>query len=674
MKKYFLFISLLFAAIAIAQNKISFTDTNIDDANLSQLFKSYKVVKINDELKTIADGREFVLNYGKTFMFTLQENRLYTQDYEVTIKKENGIEKKNIEQLGFDGKYFNNADRTSTHQMAFSIYDNQYTFYVKSGGEEFYIEPLIKYVPEAEVSTYVFYKVADIIDDNQNSCGVNEKNSSRPNTDMVSSLQAIDNCKTVELNMCIDYSMYATYNSINGSVNRVFEILNMTQLDYTIANGLAFDVNFKLKRMFILTCMSCNYWPSTNNIFDNMESFGLSSNFFPMFDYASDIRVFWQDSYDTSIYNYIQGYADQPTLAFMNCSTTPLVTARQVCIKNRIFNTNSTRSVLSHEFGHNFSCPHVNDSPNIMYGAGYLGNVWNNTSIATINTVLSQSNCYYNCETETCFNTRVENPIAAIDQSNNTINLSWLSETGMQYKVRLYNFATSTWSAATILDYPLNTTAFTYTNDPSACERFKIEIVPVCSGIDGFSEIIVLNIPNAESPNLSFTSTAQNGNLCSGISYTFTVSAQYPGANPIYRWRINNTEYSASNPFFTTSNLQNNDILSCQIISNDPCLGTSFATVSKTVTVLPQPCNLSNVAFENDDFDYFPNPVNDFFTLKSINEMQSIGIYNILGQKVLEKKIQKNETTLDLSFLASSTYMVKIESNGNFHMLKFIKQ
>lgn len=674
MKKYLLFTISFFTLISFAQNKISFTEINDEKINLSEFFRSYKVIKINDEITAIGNGKQLVLDYDNTYIFTLQENRMYTPDFEITVKKENSTEIKKMNQLGFDGKYFNNADHTAKHQLALSIYDNQYTFYVNSGGKEFYIEPLIKYISDADTNAYVYYKVADIINDNQNSCGVSERIPSRPDADNTNRVQPNDNCKTVEVNMCIDYSMYATYNSINGTINRIFEILNMTQLDYTIANGLAFDVNFKLKRMFILTCMSCNYWPSTNNIVDNKVSFGLQSNYSQMFDYASDIRVFWQDSYDTSIYNYIQGYADQPELAFMNCSTTPLVTARQVIIKNRFFNTNSTRSVLSHEFGHNFSCPHVNDSANIMYGAGYEGHVWNNTSVGIINTVLSQSNCYYNCITESCFNKTVESVVPTINQSNNTINLSWLSEIGMQYKVRLYNFATSSWSAYTTFEYPTNTTEYTYTNDPLVCERFKIEIIPVCSGIDGFSEIMVFNIPNAESPNLSFTSTVQDENLCSGVSYTFSVSAQYPGTNPIYRWKTNNIEHGNTGAIRTTSTLQNNDVISCQITSNEMCLGTSYSTVSKIVNVVPQPCNLSSAAFENDDFDYFPNPVHDFFTFKSINEIQSICIYNILGQKVLDKKNPKKETTLDLSILASSTYIVKIESNGNFKFLKIIKK
>jgi hypothetical protein len=277
--------------------------------------------------------------------------------------------------------------------------------------------------------------------------------------------------------------------------------------------------------------------------------------------------------------------------------------------------------------------------------------------------------------TESCFNTRVQNLATTINQSNNTINLSWLSEIGMQYKVRLYSFATNTWSATTTLDYPTNTTSYTYTNDPAVCDKFKIEITPVCSGVDGFFEIAVFTIPDVPSPNLYFTSTVQDENLCSGMSYTFTVNAQYPGTNPLYTWRLNNTIYGAtSNPNFTSSTLQNNDVISCQIFSNVPCMGTSYATVSKTVTVVPQPCNLATEQFNTNKFSYFPNPVNDILTIKSINDIQTINIYNILGQKVLEKKIHKNEITLDLSFLASSTYIVEVESNGNFNMFKFIKQ
>ncbi len=673
MKNKLLLLLSFFTSIVFAQNTISFTDSAVSDVNLSPFFRNYTIVTINDAMSHIGNGKGLVLEYHDSYAFTLQENRLYTSDHEVVVQGEHGSEIKRLGQLGFDGKYFSNSDDTATHQMALSVYNNQYTFYVRSGGNEFYIEPLSKYAAGANTDEYVYYTVADIITEGQQSCGVAETNTVSRAAVPAARMQPTDNCKTVELNMCIDYSMYATYGSVNASINRVFEILNLTQLDYSIANGLAFDVNFKLKRMYVLTCMNCNYWPTTTDIVVNRDNFQPHSTYVQMFDAASDIRIFWQDSYDLSANNFYNGFGTQPEPTSNNCSTDPTITVNQVILKNGVTATNGTRKILSHELGHNFSCPHINDFNNIMSGCCYTGNAWNDQSISTINYVLTNSNCYYDCLAQPCDNTIIQNVLVNINQSDSSINASWQSEMGMQYKVRLYNFATSTWSTYTTYDYPAHTSTYSYTNDPVVCDAFKVEIVPVCSGIDGFSEIVRFSIPNAPSPNLAFTSTAQDGNLCSGMSYTFTVSAQYPGTNPIYKWKINNTTYGATSTNFTTSALQNNDVLTCQINSN-ACLGTAISTVSRTVTVIPQPCSLSSTDFGSDGFTYFPNPVTDTFTIKSITEMERISIYNMLGQKILERTVQKDEASLDLSFLASATYIVKIESNAKLSLLKIVKQ
>lgn len=667
---------ILFYGNLFSQNVITFSESNQVNPDLSKSFKSYKILKINENLSSLTDGDVLTVNYLENYTFELSENRMFAEDYSILVKSENGIESKNIYELGFDGKYFRNVNNSLNNQMAFSVFENQYTFYIKSLGKEFYIEALTKFDKEAPADHYLYYEVKDIIStESDMKCGVDSQNQPKLEFDRFQPQRLTDPCKTIELNMCVDYSFFITYPSINGVINRNLEILNLSQLNFSIENGLAYDVNFKIRRHYIITCNNCNYWPPTGQINTNHLAFAQQANYYPMFDYASDMRIFWQSTANGGGSSGTLGLGFVPS--DYNCSTTPLVTVRQVTIKNVIseLGTNLTRWVLSHEIGHNLGCDHVNDYNNIMSGSGYSGNAWSNISTGVINNSLANSNCYYNCQTESCFNKLVDDLAVVIENVNNTINLSWLSETDMEYKVRLYNYSTNTWSNYTTLLYPSNSTIYNYNTDAQACSyKYKIEITPICSGVSGVTQILVINMPEIASPNLSFESIAQDEILCSGLEYTFNVSASNPGDNPLYQWKINTINVGTNSPIFTTSVLQNNDVLSCEILSDEPCLTSQTSAVSKVVTVIPQPCNLSNNQFEVEEFVYFPNPVQNYFTVQSVRNIKKISIYNILGQTLLDNTIQKSEVTLDLSPYPSSTYFVKIEGENTTKTVKIIKE
>ncbi len=670
MKKIiFVFYIILIPFISYSQNKISFFETNHANTDLSKSFKNYKIVQANEDIHSITDGEKLTLSYLKDYSFILKENRLLADNYLVSIKKENRVETKNIYELGFDGKYYTNDNATSDNQIAFSIFETQYTIFIKSKNHEFYIEPLKKFDKTASADYYVYYEVKDIISSEGLNCPVEKANETITNPNSTQTTQPIDNCKTVELNFCVDYSFFITYSSINAVINRTLEVLNLTQLDYSIANGLAYDVNFKVKRQFIITCYECNYWPTTDDLWTNYINFQPAETYRLMFNENSAIRVFWQANVGSNEYN---GLAALP--ATPQCSELSYVTVRQACLKNFITQTQKTRMVLSHEFGHSFGAEHNTSSPNIMdSGSPYEGHLWMNNTKIIINNSLAVSNCYYDCTVESCTNTRVENLTIQFNSTNNLVNLNWLSEFGMEYKVRFYSYTTSTWTDFSTLNYPADTIAFNYDPQSTSC-RYKIEIIPVCSGTNGIANVLLFSVPLTPSPSIAFQSVVQDETLCSGTSYTFVVIAENPGGNPYYQWKINNSFVFGGGPTYTTSTLQNNNLLSCTITNVEPCVATRSATVSKTVTVLPQPCeDLANSSFEKADFEFFPNPVKDIFTIKSGINIERISIYNILGQKLQETLIEDRTSNLDFSSYPVSTYLVKVQFNNHSKIIKTIK-
>jgi len=83
---------------------------------------------------------------------------------------------------------------------------------------------------------------------------------------------------------------------------------------------------------------------------------------------------------------------------------------------------------------------------------------------------------------------------------------------------------------------------------------------------------------------------------------------------------------------------------------------------------------------EVDDFETsnelkaFPNPVSDILNISFYQAMDSVVIYNLLGQEVLTKSINANETSIDVSQLPQGTYLVKVNSGDAVKTIKIIKQ
>ncbi|MCB0399179.1 MAG: aryl-sulfate sulfotransferase [Winogradskyella sp.] len=82
------------------------------------------------------------------------------------------------------------------------------------------------------------------------------------------------------------------------------------------------------------------------------------------------------------------------------------------------------------------------------------------------------------------------------------------------------------------------------------------------------------------------------------------------------------------------------------------------------------PCNnLSTSEFEIDAVTIYPNPTTDFIQIESINEIDKIEVYNILGRRIsvtIESKI-------DLSQQPSGVYVIKIHSGNKSTTEKIIK-
>ena len=83
--------------------------------------------------------------------------------------------------------------------------------------------------------------------------------------------------------------------------------------------------------------------------------------------------------------------------------------------------------------------------------------------------------------------------------------------------------------------------------------------------------------------------------------------------------------------------------------------------------------SLSNGDFENADFSAYPNPVKDVLNLSYKNAISNISVYNLLGQKVIDKTINSTTATVNMASLSGGTYIVKVMADNKIKTLKIIK-
>ena len=78
---------------------------------------------------------------------------------------------------------------------------------------------------------------------------------------------------------------------------------------------------------------------------------------------------------------------------------------------------------------------------------------------------------------------------------------------------------------------------------------------------------------------------ASTNNICSGSPVTFNSTITGGGSTPVYQWLVNGTQVGTNSSSFTSYGLANGDIVSCRLISSDPCISPN-TVLSNAVTMV----------------------------------------------------------------------------------------
>ena len=82
----------------------------------------------------------------------------------------------------------------------------------------------------------------------------------------------------------------------------------------------------------------------------------------------------------------------------------------------------------------------------------------------------------------------------------------------------------------------------------------------------------------------------------------------------------------------------------------------------------------STSLFKSFKINLYPNPTSNVLNIESLGTIQTISVYNVLGQEVINKALNSSSTSLDVSSLNSGIYVVKTVVDGVTSSTKFIKQ
>ncbi|WP_333876483.1 T9SS type A sorting domain-containing protein [Flavobacterium sp.] len=84
--------------------------------------------------------------------------------------------------------------------------------------------------------------------------------------------------------------------------------------------------------------------------------------------------------------------------------------------------------------------------------------------------------------------------------------------------------------------------------------------------------------------------------------------------------------------------------------------------------------SLATDTFNDANFAYYPNPVKNVLNLSYSQAITNVEVFNLLGQKMSANAIGANQGQVDMSALASGTYLVKVTADNQVKTIKVVKE
>ena len=131
-----------------------------------------------------------------------------------------------------------------------------------------------------------------------------------------------------------------------------------------------------------------------------------------------------------------------------------------------------------------------------------------------------------------------------------------------------------------------------------------IMTVPQCVGTSkDYSNPIPVKVYSSLNPSVNITSSGQDNIFCKGTSATFVATVAEAGSKPFYQWQINGNNVGSDSSHFTTSSLNDGDVITCVLIADSyaKCLQNPSATSNAITASIKTPTHTSVNIFPSDN-------------------------------------------------------------------------
>ena len=193
------------------------------------------------------------------------------------------------------------------------------------------------------------------------------------------------------------------------------------------------------------------------------------------------------------------------------------------------------------------------------------------------------------------------------------------------------------------------------------------------------------NVAMPAATNEAGTPAGCDINGANGVWYEFT-----PEINGFITGSISSPAGVSSVTFYTAPDQSSNetDLVHVDYYQNQCLPGTSatipviggetyYCFVVNTgggTDIVFDNCQLGTASNEIEGFVYSPNPTSQRVNLASVQNIQTVVLYNILGQKLINLNVDATTTQLDVAHLAAGAYLMEVTVDGQKGVYKLIKQ
>ncbi len=167
--------------------------------------------------------------------------------------------------------------------------------------------------------------------------------------------------------------------------------------------------------------------------------------------------------------------------------------------------------------------------------------------------------------------------------------------------------------------------------DQVTCTLTSNAICTTSNTVTSNTAVFTVDPPIATSVKITASNT---GPVCKGTPVTFTAMAYSPDVFPTYQWQVNGINTGTNQSIFTTTTLNDGDIVTCGVTSTGKCL-INPVVISNPITISLNPQSQCIIEIPN---TFTPNGdgINDLWDITALQGYPNctISIYNRAGSLV----------------------------------------